>query len=69
MLVLSRRRDESIKIGDDIEIMVVDIRGDRVRLGIKAPGDVRVHRNEVYAAIKELKAEQQEQGTKPILKG
>lgn len=52
MLVLSRQRDESIMIGDDIEIMVVDIRGDKVRLGIVAPKDVPIHRKEVYDAIK-----------------
>jgi len=52
MLVLSRQRDETIMIGDEIEITVVDIRGDKVRLGINAPSDVPVHRKEVYEAIK-----------------
>ena len=52
MLVLSRQRDETIMIGDDIEITVVDIRGDKVRLGISAPPSVPVHRKEVYEAIK-----------------
>jgi len=52
MLVLSRERDETIMIGDDIELTVVDIRGDKVRLGIKAPSHVAVHRKEVYDAIK-----------------
>ena len=51
MLVLSRQRDEKIMIGDEIEITVVDIRGDKVRLGIVAPRDVSVHREEVYEAI------------------
>lgn len=51
MLVLSRHRDESIMIGDDIVITVVDIRGDKVRLGIDAPTDIPVHRQEVYDAI------------------
>ncbi len=51
MLVLSRQRDETIMIGDDIEITVVDIRGDKVRLGIAAPSSVPVHRKEVYEAI------------------
>lgn len=51
MLVLSRHRDESIVIGDDIVITIVDIRGDKVRLGINAPQDVPVHRQEVYEAI------------------
>ena len=52
MLVLSRHRDESIMIGDDIVITVVDIRGDKVRLGIQAPTNVPVHREEIYEAIK-----------------
>lgn len=52
MLVLSRQRDESIVIGDLIEITVVDIRGDKVRLGITAPREVQVHRKEIYEAIK-----------------
>ena len=52
MLVLSRQRDETIMIGDDIEITIVDIRGDKVRLGINAPASVPVHRKEVYDAIK-----------------
>jgi carbon storage regulator len=52
MLVLSRHRDESIIIGDDVVVTIVDIRGDKVRLGIKAPQDVSVHRQEVYDAIK-----------------
>ena len=52
MLVLSRQRDQTIMIGDDIEITVVDIRGDKVRLGINAPSEVPVHRKEVYEAIK-----------------
>lgn len=53
MLVLSRHRDEKINIGDDVEIIVVDIRGDKVRLGINAPSDLPVHRHEVYASILE----------------
>ena len=59
MLVLSRQRDETIKIGDDIEITVVDIRGDKVRLGINAPKSVSVHRKEVYEAIQKEKSEAQ----------
>lgn len=51
MLVLSRHRDESIMIGDDIVVTIVDIRGDKVRLGINAPTDIPVHRQEVYEAI------------------
>lgn len=51
MLVLSRHRDECIIIGDDIVITVVDIHGDKVRLGINAPVNIPVHRQEVYEAI------------------
>lgn len=53
MLVLSRQRDETIMIGDDIEITIVDIRGDKVRLGINAPTCIPVHRKEVYDAIQQ----------------
>lgn len=52
MLVLSRHRDEEIMIGDDIKVVVVEIRGDKVRLGIEAPSRVPVHRREVYDAIR-----------------
>ena len=51
MLVLSRQRDESIMIGDNIVVTIVDIRGDKVRLGINAPTEIPVHRQEVYDAI------------------
>jgi carbon storage regulator len=51
MLVLSRHRDEAIAIGDDIVVTVVDIRGDKVRLGISAPIEVPVYRHEVYERI------------------
>jgi carbon storage regulator len=51
MLVLSRQRDESIMIGDKVVITIVDIRGDKVRLGITAPQEIPVHRQEVYDAI------------------
>jgi carbon storage regulator len=51
MLVLSRQRDESIVIGDNVIVTIVDVRGDRVRLGIEAPREVSVHRREVYDAI------------------
>ena len=53
MLVLSRQREETIMIGDEIEITVVDIRGDKVRLGITAPTRIAVHRKEVYEAIRQ----------------
>ena len=52
MLVLSRQRDQSVMIGDDMEVRVVDIRGDKVRLGFMAPRDVSVHRKEVYDMIR-----------------
>ena len=51
MLVLSRHREEQIVIGDNVVITVVDIRGDKVRLGIDAPKEIPVHRREVYEAI------------------
>ena len=53
MLVLSRKNNESIVINDQIVVTIVDIRGDKVRLGIEAPKEVPVHRREVYDAIKE----------------
>jgi carbon storage regulator len=52
MLVLSRKKNESIVINNDITIVVVEIRGDKVRLGVEAPKEVPVHRREVYEAIK-----------------
>jgi len=52
MLVLSRQRGETIMIGDDIEVTVIDVRGDKVRLGIDAPKEISVHRKEVYEAIR-----------------
>ena len=51
MLVLSRKKNESIVINNDIKIVVVEIRGDKVRLGVEAPREVPVHRHEVYDAI------------------
>lgn len=51
MLVLSRQRDESIIIGDNVVVTIVDVRGDKVRLGIEAPIEIPVHRQEVYEAI------------------
>jgi len=55
MLVLSRQKDESIIIGDDVEITIVDVRGNKVRLGITAPKNIPVHRREVYEAIQREK--------------
>lgn len=51
MLVLARRKGENIRVGKDITIVVVEIRGDKVRLGIEAPADVSIHRSEVFDAI------------------
>ncbi|MBA4032878.1 MAG: carbon storage regulator [Planctomyces sp.] len=64
MLVLSRQRDESIFIGDNIKITIVDIRGDKVRLGIEAPTEVPVHRQEVYEAIQR----ENQRGVEPVAK-
>ncbi len=60
MLVLSRQKDESIIIGDNVEVTIVDVRGNKVRLGITAPKDVPVHRREVYDAIQREKSEKKE---------
>jgi carbon storage regulator len=61
MLVLSRKKLEVVHIGNDIEIVVVEVQGDRVRLGFKAPDDVKIHRHEVWISI-------QEQNQQPIHK-
>jgi len=61
--VLSRHRDESIMIGDKVVITIVDIRGDKVRIGIEAPADIPVHRQEVYDAIR--RESQKSQGIQP----
>lgn len=53
MLVLARKKDESIIVGDDIEITVIDIQGDQVKIGIAAPKNVSIHRKEVFVEIKE----------------
>lgn len=53
MLVLTRKRDESIMIGDDVRIVVVDVHGDQVKLGIEAPRQIPVHREEIYREIQE----------------
>ena len=52
MLVLTRKVNQSIMIGEGVEVVVLDVRGEQVRLGIKAPGDVKVHRKEIFDAIK-----------------
>ncbi|MBE0534236.1 MAG: carbon storage regulator CsrA [Phycisphaerae bacterium] len=63
MLVLSRQKDESIIIGDDVEITIVDVRGDKVRLGINAPRSISVHRKEIYDAIQREKAQKTREDT------
>ncbi|MBW3542991.1 MAG: carbon storage regulator CsrA [Planctomycetes bacterium] len=61
MLVLSRKIDQQIRIGDDVEITVLEIRGSRVKLGITCPGEIPVHRAEVWRRIeRELMAREQE---------
>ena len=62
MLVLSRKKNESIMIGDDIEIVVIEIKGDQIKLGVKAPRNVTVHRAEVY---EEIRAENRKAATTP----
>ena len=59
MLVLSRKKQEQVVIGDDILVTVVDVRGNKVRLGVDAPKDVPVHRKEVHTAIKREEAHKQ----------
>lgn len=68
LLVLTRKRDESIIIGDDIKITVVDVRGDQVKIGIDAPKAIPVHREEVYKDIQaETRRAEQPEQTPPFL--
>jgi len=68
MLILSRKTDEKIMIGDDISISVIEIRGDQVRIGVDAPKTIKVFRQEVFDAIKaENKAAVQSTVTLPVL--
>jgi len=53
MLVLTRHSGETIKIGDDIEVIVLGVKGNQIRLGIKAPDDVEIHREEIYERIQQ----------------
>lgn len=64
MLVLSRHADERIMIGDNIIVTVVEVRGDKVRLGFDAPSDIPVHREEVYLAV-----QREKNAIKPVLNG
>jgi carbon storage regulator len=67
MLVLSRKKNESIIINDNITVTVIEIRGDKVRLGIEAPKDVTVHRREVYDAIQsQSKTLEHDRGTTSV---
>jgi len=59
MLVLSRQKDESIMVGEKVEITIVDVRGDKVRLGIDAPRNIAVHRKEIFIAIQKEKENEQ----------
>ena len=69
MLVLSRKKNESIVINNDITIVVVDIRGDKVRLGVEAPKEVPVHRREVFDLIKQNEAKALEEATRAEASG
>jgi carbon storage regulator len=69
MLVLSRKKNESIVINDEITIVVVEIRGDKVRLGVEAPKEVPVHRREVYDAIKRNEAARSGESSPPAAQG
>jgi carbon storage regulator len=59
MLVLTRKKNETIVIGENIVVMVIEVRSDRMRLGIDAPKEVSVHRHEVYEAVKRGEAPKQ----------
>ncbi len=65
MLVLARKKNESIVIRNDVVVTVVEVRGDKVRLGIEAPKEVKVHRREVYDAIREAERRAREESEPP----
>ena len=66
MLVLSRKKNESIVINNDITIVVVEIRGDKVRLGVEAPKEIPVHSREVYDAIKRSEQKDDAASSEPV---
>ncbi len=60
MLILTRKTGESLLVGDDVEITVLSVRGSQVKLGVNAPKDIAVHRQEIYQKIKDTKSQQSE---------
>jgi len=69
MLVLTRLKEQVIRIGDNVRVKVTDISGDRVRLGVEAPTSVSVHREEVYQHIQEQKRQESKPAQKPLKGG
>jgi len=61
MLILTRRVGEALKIGDNVDVTILSVQGNQVRIGIKAPKDVTVHREEIYSRIKEEQKQNQSQ--------
>ncbi|WP_240374388.1 carbon storage regulator CsrA [Bacillus piscicola] len=68
MLVLTRRRNESIQIGDDIEIKVIAVEGEQVKIGIEAPSHIDIHRKEIYLSIQQENSEAASTGSLEILR-